>query len=71
VDDKLENLRANSFLEGENDGYVGGLLGPIKNDSSQQESKAKNCLVKAPRAVGKAVATPGLLLVFDPGKGQL
>jgi len=53
------------------DGYVGGLLGKIKNDSSQQESKAKNWLVKAPRAVGKAVAAPGLLFVFDPKNGQL
>jgi len=71
VDDKLENLGANSFLEGGNDGHVGGLLGPIKNDSSQEESKAKNWLVKAPRAVGKAVAVPGLLFVFGLGKGQL
>jgi len=53
------------------DGYVRGLLGPIKNDLSQQESKAKNWLVKAPRAVGKAVAAPGLLFVFDPKKDQL
>ena len=50
---------------------VGGLLDQDKNDSSKQESKAKNSLFKAPRAVGKAVAAPGLLSVFDSGKGQL
>ena len=33
--------------------------------------QAKNWLVKAPRAVGKAVAAPGLLFVFDPRKDQL
>jgi len=47
------------------------LLDQIKKDSSQQESKAKNGLYKAPRAVRKAVEAPGLLFVFDPGKGQL
>jgi len=67
VDGKLEKLRANSFLEGDNDGHVGGLLGLMKHDSSQQESKAKNWLFKAPRAVGKAAAAPGLLFVFDQG----
>jgi len=50
---------------------VGGLLDQDKNDSSKQESKAKNWLFKAPRTVGKAVAAPGLLSVFDPEKGQL
>jgi len=71
VTDKLENLRANSFLEGENDVSMGGLIDQIKKDSSQQESKAKNELYKAPRAVRKAVEAPGLLFVFDLGKGQL
>ena len=47
------------------------LLDQIKKDSSQQESKAKNGLYKAPRAVRKAVEAPGLLFVFDPRKGQL
>ena len=47
------------------------LLDQIKKDSSQQESKAKNELYKPPRAVRKAVEAPGLLFVFDPGKGQL
>jgi len=51
--------------------YVGGLLDQEKNDSSKQESTAKNWLFKAPRAVGKAVAALGLLSVFNPGKGQL
>ena len=32
---------------------------------------SNNWLAKAPRAVGKAMAAPGLLFVFDPGKGQL
>jgi len=71
VYDKLENLRANSFLKGENDVSMGGLLDQIKNNSSQQEFKAKNWLYKAPRAMGKAEASPGLLFVFDLGKGQL
>jgi len=50
---------------------MGGLLDQINNNSSQQESKAKNWLYKAPRAVGKAEVSPGLLFVFDPGKAQL
>ena len=61
------NLRANSFLEGNNDVFVGRLLDQDKNDSSKQESKAKNWLFKAPRAV----AAPVLLFVFDREKGQL
>jgi len=64
-------IREWGAFENASDGYVRGLLGPIKNDSSQQESKVKNWLVKAPRAVGKAVEAPGLLFLFDPGKGQL
>ena len=69
MDDK--NLRANSFLEGENDVSMGGLFDPNNNSPNKQESKAKNWLVKAPWTVGKAVAAPGLLFVFDPVKGQL
>jgi len=65
------NLRANSFLEGENDVSVGDLLDQDKNESSKQESTAKNGLFKAPQVVGKAVAALGLLSVFDPRKGQL
>jgi len=71
VDDKLENLRTNSFLEGENDVSMGGLFDQNKNDSSQQESKAKNCLYKAPWAVGKVITAPDLQTVFDRGKGLL
>ena len=71
VDDKLENLRTNSFLEGENDVSMSGLLDQNKNDSSQQESKAENCLYKAPWAVGKVIAAPDLQTVFDRGKGLL
>ena len=58
-DDKLENLRANSFLEGENDVSIGGLFDPNNNSPNKEESKAKNGLIKAPWTV------------FDPGKGQL
>ena len=65
------NLRANSFLEGENDVSMGGLLDQNKNDSSQQESKAENCLYKAPWAVGKVITAPDLQTVFDRGKGLL
>ena len=64
------NLRTNSFLEGENDVSMGGLLDQNKSVPSKQKSKPKNWLFKAPRAVGKAVAAPGLLSVFDRGKGQ-
>ena len=59
---KLENLRANSFLEGENDANMGTLLDQSKSNPSDQESKdlnqeskslnqaskAKNGLFKAP-----------------------
>jgi len=40
--DKLENLRANSFLEGENDAYMGGLLDQTKSNPSNKESKDLN-----------------------------
>jgi len=84
-DDKLENLRANSFLEGENDANMGTVLDQTKSNPSDQESrdlnqeskslnqasKAKNGLFKAPQAVVLAVVCASLLFVFDPGKGQL
>ena len=50
---------------------MGGLFDPNNNSPTKQEFKAKNWLFKAPRTVGKAEASPGLLFVFDPGKGQL
>jgi len=49
---------------------MGGLFDPNTNSPNKQESKAKNWLFKAPQAVGKAVAAPVLLFVFDRGKGQ-
>ena len=58
-DNKIENLRANSFLEGENDVSMGGLFDPNNNSPNKEESKAKNGLIKAPWTV------------FDPGKDQL
>jgi len=84
-DDKLKNLRANSFLEGENDAYMGRLLDQSKSNPSNQESKdlnqeykplnqaskAKNGLFRAPLAVVVAVIHTSWLGVFDPGKGQL
>jgi len=50
---------------------MGGLFDPNNNSPIKQEFKAKNWLFKAPRSVGKAEASPGLLFIFDPGKGQL
>jgi len=50
---------------------MGGLLEKNKNDSSQQESKAENCLYKAPWPVGKVITAPDLQTVFDRGKGLL
>jgi len=50
---------------------MGGLLDQNKNDSIQQESKAKNRLYKAPWAMGKVITAPDLQIVFDRGKGLL
>ena len=58
-------------MEYEFDVSMGGLLDQNKNDSSQQESKAENCLYKAPWPVGKVITAPDLQTVFDRGKGLL
>jgi len=76
--DKLENLRTNSFLEGENDVNMGTILDQGMSNPSNQKSKALNqtskgltWLPKAPQTVVKTMVASGLLFVFDPGKGQL
>ena len=74
----LENLRTNSFLEGENDVNMGTVLEQGMSNPSNQKSKALNQASKgltwlpmAPQTVVKTMVAPGLLFVFDPGKGQL
>ena len=63
--DKLENLRANSFLKGENDVSMGGLLDPNKNSPNKQQSKARNGLFKAPQAVVVAMVPGQACLTWE------
>jgi len=81
-DDHLENLRANSFLEGEDDVPPGGKLDQGNDKASTQASKTLNQEAKAvvslfssPRIVvyhhGQTVVESAQPAVLDPGKVQL
>ena len=54
-DDNLENLRANSFLEGEDDVPMKGMLDQDKENPSNQEIKALSLLFKELPQVGPPV----------------
>ena len=70
-DDNLENLRANSFLQGENNVPMKGILDQDKVNPSNQEIKALNLLFKEPRSVGETTVNADVQAGMDPRKGHL
>jgi len=70
-DDNLENLRANSFLEGEDDVPMKGILDQDKVNPRNQEIKALSFLFKELQPVGETVVKAEVQTGIDLGKGHL
>jgi len=70
-DDNLKNLRANSFLEREDDVPMRGIYDQNKVSSRNQEIKALSLQLQGPQSVGEAVVKTEVQAGMDPGKGHL